>query len=366
MELIKSIAMSNTNTIYKIVKQETLPEAVVSIDLEFSYKGLLPFRTKALKKMMAHAELPGFRKGKVPEAVLTKKIGEVGLLAEAVEEAVAENLGAIFLESKVKPLTRPEMIVTKITEGQPVSLTLKIEVIPEVKLPDYKALAKKENAKPKEVGEVTQKEIDEVIAYIRKEYAHKEMHKHDAGEAPNHDHGEIAEADLPVFDDAFVKAVGDFKDVADFKIKVKENLQREKEMKAKEKNRLAIVDAIVDKSEMEIAQTLIENELNKMESQFKADVESMGVKVDDYLKHIKKTIATMRDDWKKDAEKRVKIDLILHTIADTEKIVLDQKAVATEVEALLKRYPGADAVRTKAYVESMMANSRVFELLESF
>ncbi|MEN9614381.1 MAG: hypothetical protein RLZZ347_688 [Candidatus Parcubacteria bacterium] len=356
--------MSNTNTIYKIVKQEMLPNATVSIDLEFTHEGLMPFRTRALKKLLEHAELPGFRKGKVPEAMLVKKIGEVGLLAEAVEEAVAENLGAIILESKVKPLTRPEMIVTKIDEGQPVSLTLKIEVVPEVKLADYKALAKKENSKPKEISEVTEKDIDAVIAYIRKEYAHREMHKHDAGETPNHDHGEIADADLPTLDDAFVKTIGDFKDVADFKKKVKENLITEREVKAKEKNRLAIVDAIVDKSEMEIAPTLIENELNKMESQFKHDVESMGVKVEDYLKHIKKTLTDMRADWKKDAEKRVKIELVLHTIADTEKIVLDQKAVTAEVDALLKRYPGADSVRTKAYVESMMANSAVFELLE--
>ncbi|MEK9131465.1 MAG: trigger factor [Patescibacteria group bacterium] len=357
--------MNTTKSIYTIVKQETLPDAVVSIELEFSHEGLLPFRAKALKKMTEHAELPGFRKGKVPEAVLIKKIGEIGLLTEAVEMAVEETIGAILLETKVKPLVRPEMIVTKIAEGMPVSLTLKIEVVPEVTLPDYKSLAKKENTKPKEIGAVTEKEIDEVIAYIRKEYAHREMHKHDAGEAPNHDHGEIAEADLPVFDDAFVKTVGEFKDVADFKNKVKENLTKEKEMKAKEKNRLAIIDAIVSKSDMVIPKTLTENELNKMESQFKHDVEKMGVKVDDYLKHIKKTIADQRADWKKDAEKRVKIDLILHTIADTEKIVLNQTQVEAEVEALLKHYPGADRVRTKAYVESMLANSKVFELLES-
>lgn len=356
--------MTTKSTSYRIVKQETLPEAVVSLDIELSAEGLLPYRTKAIKKLMEHADLPGFRKGKVPEAVLIKKVGEIGLLTEAVEEAMEDQLGAILLESKVKPLTRPEMIVTKITEGAPVSLTLKIEVIPEVKLPDYKALAKKENAKPKEIAKVTEKEIEEVIAYIRKEYAHKEMHKHDAGEAPNHDHGEIAEADLPVFDDAFVKTLGDFANIADFKTKVSENLQKEKETKAKEKNRLAIIDAIVDKSEMQIAKTLIENELNKLESQFKHDVENMGVKVEDYLKHIKKTTADMRSDWHKDAEKRVKIDLILHTIADTEKIVLDQTQVTKEVDALLKRYPGADPVRTKAYVESMMANSMVFELLE--
>ena len=156
--------------------------------------------------------------------------------------------------------------------------------MPEVKLTDYKKVAKKENSKEEKVEEVTEKQINETIEEIRKMYA-DQNHVHAPGEV----HKEGEKLPLPEVNDEFVKKLGDFKDVADFKIKLKENISKEKELKAKDKKRLTIIEKIVEESKIDMPKSLVDNELFKMQAQFEDDISRMGLKPEDYLNHIKKT-----------------------------------------------------------------------------
>ena len=61
---------------------------------------------------------------------------------------------------------------------------------------------------------------------------------------------------------------------------------------------------IISDSKMSLPKILIENELDKMEAQFRDDIEKMGMKVEDYLKHLKRVLKDMRKEWRPDAEKR--------------------------------------------------------------
>ena len=87
--------------------------------------------------------------------------------------------------------------------------------------------------------------------------------------------------------------------------------------------------------------------------------------MDDYLTHLKKTKEDLAKEWAPDALKRAKVQLIISKIALEEKIEADPEIIKTEVANLLKVYKDATEDRTRAYVEMMLTNEKVFEWLEN-
>src|ERR1019366_6016845 len=125
---------------------------------------------------------------------------------------------------------------------------------------------------------------------------------------------------LPEFTDDFVKSLGEFNDIPDFKDKLSKMLGEQKTDEAREKTRIRIADALAEATTVDLPDVLIESELNRIDAQFRADIERMGVKMEDYLKHAKKTPEEIRAEWKPLAEKKAKLQLLLNLIAEKEKI----------------------------------------------
>ena len=282
-----------------------MPDCVVEITAEITTEALEDYKIKAFKKIKEIAELPGFRKGHVPDAKIKEKFGEMGILEDAGEMAINDCAIEILVESKINFLGRPEIALSKIAIGSPIEFKIKATVMPEVKLPDYKKIAKKENKIEEKVEEVTEKQIDETIEQIIKMYANQN-HTHAAGEK----HVEGEEIKLPELNDEFVKKLGDFKDVTDFKAKLKVNIAKEKEIHAENKKRTRLIEKLAEETKIEMPKMVVESELSKMEGQFKADIAQMGLQPEEYLKHIKKTWEDLRKEWYPDAEKRAKTQLV--------------------------------------------------------
>lgn len=336
-------------TINKLKNSEIEIEAEITADVFES------FRKKAVVHLAGQVEIPGFRKGKASEEILTQKLGEMAILEEMAEFAIREAYPKIITENKIDPIGRPEVSITKIAKGNPLSFKLKTSVFPEVKLADYKSIAKKELSKDEAVV-VEEKEIEDTIKEIQKARAPKVEIK---------DGQETAEPLLPELDDEFVKTLGKFENVADFKEKLKENIKFEKEQAHKEKMRVAILDAIAEKTEVEIPVILVEEEQRKMLTRLQYDIEKLGLKFDEYLKNVKKTEEDIKKDWAKDAEKRVKTELILAEIARTEKIEVPKEELEKELKHLLEHNIGADRERAVVYLEGIMSNQKVIEFLEN-
>ena len=98
---------------HKIERVEKLPDSEAKIIGEISLDFLNSCRKDALKHLNSHLSLPGFRKGLVPDDILIKTLGEGAVLAESAEVAIAKAYGEIILESGLKPITRPEIKITK-------------------------------------------------------------------------------------------------------------------------------------------------------------------------------------------------------------------------------------------------------------
>ena len=128
---------------------------------------------------------------------------------------------------------------------------------------------------------------------------------------------------------------------------------------------MKIIDGILLGTEVAMPNIVVEGELDKMIAQFKGDVTQMGTRFEDYLKHTGKTEENIRKEFAPDAEKRSKIEFILHNIASQEKIVPSADEIEKEIAHILKHYKDADPVRERTYVINIMTNEKVLQFLEN-
>ena len=365
--------MKNESVQYQKIHITNLEQSEIEITALISTEDLARFRASALKKFGEKTKLDGFRPGHIPEKVLVDRVGEQVILEEAAQMALAEVYPAIVKDKNLDVIGRPEVTITKLAPGNPLEFKIKTAILPTFELPDYKVEAQKVLSKEEKI-EVADKEIDDIILDIRKTRAKSEQKKKNANATPildtegNPISTEINKKDtdneLPELTDDTVKTFGDFKSLSDFRDRIKENLGKEKEVRAKEKKRVEVGEALIKKTNVELPKILIESELHKMFSQFKDDIARMGLDYGQYLKKIDKTEEKLREEWKEVAGKKAKLQLILNKIAEAESITPDPEEIEREVAHLLEHYKDADKNHVRIYVETLITNEKVFAFME--
>jgi FKBP-type peptidyl-prolyl cis-trans isomerase (trigger factor) len=320
------------------------------------------FRKKALENINNEVTIDGFRKGKVPESMLVSKVGEMAILEEMSELALSEAYPEIIIGEKIEALGRPEISITKIAAETPLEFKIITTVLPEIKLADYKKIAKIKNNIESEKIEITEKEIGDALLKIRR--SRVDHSKHDHSNMTTEEHEKSMDNELPELDQEFISSIGDFKDLNDLKDKIKLSLIKEKEIRNQEKKRISLSDAIIEESKMEVPELLIDSELKRIEAQFSDDIARMGVNLEDYLKHAKKTIDDIRKEWEPHAEKKAMLQLIINKISEIEKIIVNKNEIEEEVKHILAHYKDADRERAYTYAETVIMNEKVYKFLE--
>ena len=325
--------MNKLQNNFKLTNVEKLPNAEALITGEITLPFLVSLRAEALIALGKDAKLPGFRPGKIPEDVLAKNLGEMRILEETAEIALAREFNNIVSEAKLSSIGRPEISITKLASGVTLEFKIKIYLEPEFDLPNYKKIAKEIEMSDLQVSD---KEVADVVKEIEEKKIKADLKK-----------GETLES------------------------KIKENLLKEKEHKAVEKRRLKILEELVKETKIELPKILVDAELEKMLVQFRGDIEQAlrqssgqaGNVWGDYLKQAGKTEDEIKIDWRDKAEERVKTELIIFKIAEVEKVEPSKEDVEHEAEHLLQHYPDADAVRVRLYVYNALRNQKVIEFL---
>ena len=329
----------------------------IELVFEIPIEAAATYRKKALKKLGESVDIPGFRKGHVPENVLNDRLGEQVILKEAAGMALAEVYPTIVRDEGLSVIGQPHATITKLAPGNPIGIKIETALVPEIILPDYKNLAK--SVMPKKISvEVTDKEVEDLVNELRRNkwrIAHKDQAER--GVLPK-------EEELPELDDETVKTLGNFKNVADFKTRAREGLLQEKERKVREGRRLQVGESMIKEANISLPNILVESELNNMMTQFKHGVKHMNLTYEDYLKRINKTEDDLRAEWKEQATTRAKLQLVLNEIAKEENIKPDKKKVEHEVERLLTQFKDADEERVRIYAVTTLANEEVFQFLE--
>lgn len=330
-------------------KAENLSENEIVITCEISADTFEKTRARAIQKVGEGVSLPGFRKGHIPEAVLLQKFGEALILEEMANLALEDAYPEILKQHKIPAIDMPTVAITKLAKGNPFEFKLTFPVMPEIKLPDYKKIAKEVMA-VEEKTDATDEEVEQAIAELRKQLATKDA-----------DGKEV----LPEVDVEFIKKFGAFETVDDFKLKIRESLTQEKINRGREKKRMQTMEKIADGMTTKLPKLLIDGELERMVGQFRHDVENMGMKFQDYLTTAKKTEEELRTEWAPDAEKRAKIQVALSNIASIEKIEVPKEEIEREAKIILDQHKEADPARVHLHLEMMLSNEKVFQFLES-
>ncbi len=354
------------NKKYKKVEIKNTPKSTIEVSVTVPAEVVSEYFTKQLKKLQESTELKGFRKGKAPENVILREYGENFILNKAGEDIINDVYPTIVLEKKLKVIDRPIIKITTLEKNKDFKFVATATVIPEFDLPDYKKLA--QSIKLEKPETVTDKELQETLLHIRKQKARIDSFEKQKADGVEHPKvpTDIKDEDAPKLTDEFVQTLGEFKTVKDFEKKVREDLLNEKQSQTREKRRIQIADKILEKTSMEVPDVLIEAELDRLWAQFESDIQNAGVSVDNYLKQAKQTQEELRTKWRPDAEKRAKLQLILNKIAKENSLLPDSEKVEHELSHLMQAYPDADRESARIYIETMLLNEQVFEMLEKF
>lgn len=353
------------------IEKKILPKSEIEFTIVVPEDEFETYHAKGFATVQKVVEIDGFRKGNAPEEMIVKKYGDMVILEEMANLALRDAYIKAVDEHKISPITEPTVSITKLAKGNPLELTITVPVIPEVALPAYAKVAK-EVVNDGEKIEVTDDDITAVLDELRKGRATQHTHEHHDHDGHDHSHDHdheaapvTADAKIPELDDAFAQSFGDsFKNLDDLKSKVGENLKLEKEQKLREKRRTAIMEKLVAESKAELPNVLVESELNSMLAQMKQDITRFGGTWEEYLAHAKKTEAELKADWQTDAVKRAMSQLILHKIAEAEKLQASDEEVEVELVRLMAQIQDADENRAKAYLYQALTNEKVLKFLE--
>lgn len=128
---------------------------------------------KAVARLIKDVKVEGFRTGKAPVEIAKKHLNPNDVASVALDIAVRTSVPKAF--DKTMPLVVPQVEVTKFVPGETIEYTAKADILPEIKLGDYKNLGVK-----REKHEVSDKEVDSVVEDIRKAYSEKKAIKRKA------------------------------------------------------------------------------------------------------------------------------------------------------------------------------------------
>lgn len=158
-------------------KVKNISDVKVELTISLGVEELKAAEQVALTKLAKEVKIEGFRKGKAPLEMVAAQVDQNVLGQEIIENALSKAVAEAFLKEKIQAINRPEVDVKKFVPGTELEFTATSEIMPKVELGDYKNLKVK-----KEKVSVSQKEVNETIDQILKNFAEKKKVKRAAKE----------------------------------------------------------------------------------------------------------------------------------------------------------------------------------------
>ncbi len=149
-----------------------LSDTRVEIKVVLDKKELAEARKKAITRLSAEVKIPGFRKGKVPADMAEKHLNPNDIAQVTLDIAVRTAVPEAFMSNQQNPLVVPEVSVTKYVPDEAAEFTATADILPDVKIGNYKKLGVK-----KTEIKVTEKDIKDILDNIANAYAEKKVVK---------------------------------------------------------------------------------------------------------------------------------------------------------------------------------------------
>ena len=149
---------------------------------------------------------------------------------------------------------------------------------------------------------------------------------------------EVKQKELPEVDDELAKDVSEFETLEEFKNDIQQRLEKEAEEKQIAENENNAVEKIVENSEVDIPEVMIENQIDNEINNLAYRLQFQGLDINKYLELTNNSIEDLREDMRERAEKAVKADLVLESISKEKGIDATEEEVNQELEKMSKQY----------------------------
>ena len=154
------------------VTQEKLPASQIGLEIEITPEMTKQSYEKVIQNFARTANIPGFRKGKVPRQILLQRMGNVRIKAAALEELIQNGLQEALKQEEIQPIGQPQLsssfeeLVSQYDPGKPMTFSATVDVQPEVNLAQYSGmLVQAEEAKYEPSG------VEKILEENRQEMA---------------------------------------------------------------------------------------------------------------------------------------------------------------------------------------------------
>ncbi len=150
----------------------------------------------------------------------------------------------------------------------------------------------------------------------------------------------IKRKEYPAIDDEFAKDVSEFDTLEELKNATKERLLKIAENRVKNETQDAVIDCILDKTEIDVPDVMVENNIDGyiQEMEYKISAQMPGITFEQYLGYMGQNIKDFRDSLKDKALKDVKIELMLEAVAKAENIEVTDEEVEAEYKNIAEMY----------------------------
>jgi len=352
----------------------------------------------AYRSLAKKANVPGFRKGKAPRAVLENYIGKESIFEEALKTLVPQAYEQAVKEQEIEPFAQPEI---EITQPDPVIFKAVVPLSPTIELGDYQSI----RMTPEPV-EITEENVDAVLEELRHQHGTWEpverplafgdlavinvdsevggepfikklgvnyqvlsesvapapgfaeqivgMNKGEEktfklilpedfteGELAGKEASfkvkveEIKEEKLPELDDEFVKQIStELTTVAALREEVGNNMKLRAEERAKLDFEGQVINAVIDRSQADYPPVLVEMEINRILNEQARQLQMGGRNLEDYLRSVNKTEEQMRGELRPLAAKNITTSLMLGKVAEVEKVELEDSELEAEIDKM--------------------------------
>jgi len=385
---------------------EKLNETRVKISIEVTFDEMAPFLADAYAAVSARVNIPGFRKGKVPQAMIDQRVGRAVVLDEAINAAIPTFYTQAAREAKISPIGRPEVDIKELKDKVSLSLEVEVDIRPEIELPDFSKITLTVDD-----VEVSDADVDEQLTALRARFGtlttvEKTVETGDfvsidlsakvdgeeidggtvndisyevgtnrmvdgldealqglkEGESKRFTAGLVGMAegqtgdidvtvkavkrrDLPEADDAFAKMASEFETLAELKDDISTRLIRVKEMEQGSAARDLLVDKLMTEIKVPVPQNLIDKEVN-------SHLEGEGRLEDD----------AHRAEVIESTTKSFTQEIIFDTIVDAEQVSVNENELTEYLFRASQRYGMSPDQFIKEVTDAGQVNTMIAEV----
>ncbi len=401
---------------------ETLNPTRVKLTVEVPFEELKPSLDAAYKKIAQQINVPGFRRGKVPAAVIDRQVGRGPVLDEAINDVLPSSYMQALQENDLEPLAQPEIEVTRLEDNEVLEFTAEVDVKPAFDLPDYDGveasvedialsdedvaeqvqalrerfgtlvpvereaadgdfvtidLTAAQDGETVEGGEVSGMSyqvgrggmidgLDEALAGMKAEDEktfESELVGGDLVGQPVQVTVKVtgvSEQQLPDLDDEFAQLASEFDTVAELEADVRERLERGKRLEQAAAARDAVLEAVLDKVSIPLPETLVTDELNARRENIEQQLMYSGMSMEKYLEDEGQTTEEFEADLDRRVRDAIAAQFILDKVAKAEEFGVDQGELS---EHLVRRaqQSGQDP---QEFANHMFSHNHIPELVQ--